>query len=240
MKNYLLVANGNFLVREIITEAAMNSVIVALDGAADRLIRLGIQPDLILGDFDSIDSQSLASRQHSVVLANDQSLTDLVKAIRYCDDQQAASITLVCATGGRLDHHEGAIRSLRTEYKNKRPLLLHTEQQTLRYARDECITLYGMPGDKCGIMAFPRGIFSSQGLSYDVTDYPLHFGYSESICNSLMSDRAFLDIRGEALLIMPPMLASQRSFMQKSQIERLEMQLRDVKMCETNLRIIND
>ncbi|MBX3709353.1 MAG: thiamine diphosphokinase [Gammaproteobacteria bacterium] len=249
MSDYIIVADGNFLVREIIHEAIKDKTILALDAAADKLARIGITPHLLLGDFD-VDNKMHVDywgvRQTFVELTHDampyignhgvlivpcknQNLSDLIKAIHYCDKQNARSITIICALGGRMDHHEAAMRSLRAEYKKDRPLFIHTEQQTLRYAKDEEIIIKGKIGDKCGIFAFPKGIFSSQGLTYDVNNFDLSMGFSESIANSLHSECATITVRGEALLIMPPYLRSQREFMKKSEIERLEMLLRDAR-----------
>jgi thiamine pyrophosphokinase len=246
-QDYIIVADGNFLVREIVNEAVKNRIIVALDAAADKLARIGITPHILLGDFDS-DSETHAQYWGihktfaelsdnetpytgnfgvTIVPRKNQDLTDLVKAIHYCDEQHAGSITIICALGGRLDHQETALRSLRTQYKTDRQLLLHTEQQTICFARDEQIIIKGIPGDKCGILAYPEGMITTEGLEYDVDNYALTFGFSESIANSLKSSSAAITVSGEALLVMPPLLQSQREFMRKSEAEKLEMQLRD-------------
>jgi thiamine pyrophosphokinase len=231
MKDFIIVANGDFLVKEIIEEAIANKTIIALDGAAKKLRRLNISPQVVLGDFDSLNQDEIETfAKHSLIVpANDQNLTDLVKAIRYCDNEGATSITIICASGGQLDHHEGAMRALRTEYKKNRLILLHTDQQTVRFAKDETVTLQGRIGDRCGIIAFPQGSFSSMGLRYDVKNMLLTFGFSDSTCNSLVQDKAVVTVSGEALLVMPPQLQSQRDYISKSDIERLEMQLRDAK-----------
>lgn len=247
MPHFIIVANGEFLVREIIHEAIQDKVIVALDGAANKLARIDVKPDVILGDFDSVTDHSdnlwgiqktFADLKNDdapyegqfgiqIVPAMDQNLNDLTKAIRYCDKRNAQSITIVCAAGGRLDHHESNFRTLRTEYSKNRPILFHTEQQSIRYAMNEDVEFIGEPGDKCGIMAYPAGAFTSSGLEYDVTEYELKFGFSESSSNALKQPRATLSIKGEALLIMPPLLKSQREFMAKSETEQLMMRLRD-------------
>lgn len=232
MRHYLIVANGNFLAKEIICEAAENKIIIALDGSSNRLMRMQIMPQIIIGDLDSIDliDPNLIQNRNdlTILLRDDQNLTDLTKAIHYCDEQHAASITIVCAIGARMDHHEGAMRALRKSYSEQRPMLLHTEMQTIRYAKNETVVMHGEIGDKCGILAYPHGYFSSQGLGYDVTDFELSFGYSESIANFLAKPEARVDIKGEALLIMPAMLKSQREFMYKSENEKLQIYLRDL------------
>lgn len=241
MNDYIIVANGQFLVREIIEEAIQNKTIIALDGAANKLKRINVQPHIILGDFDSIDAKTqtywgilqtfneLANDaqpyigQHGVTIvpAKDQENTDLVKAIHYCDKQGATSITIICATGGRDDHSEGVKMALRTEYRKDRIITLHTEQQTLRCARDETVLINGKIGDYCGFIATNTGTGSSAGLAYECAHH------AESICNVLKKSPATLHIYGLALVIMPPQLRSQRAFMQKNEVARLTLQLRD-------------
>jgi thiamine pyrophosphokinase len=228
MHDYLIVANGDFLPKEIILEIAQDKLMIALDGAYDRLIRLNIQPSILLGDFDSIIE--LPNKPDlTIIPAPDQLHTDLSKAIHYCDSQSAKSITIICATGGRLDHHEGAMRNLRVYYRPDRPMILHTDQQSILYARDQEIAIKGEIGDKCGIIAYPQGSVSSHGLFYEANHFPLEFGKSENICNHLATPQARVSINGEALVIMPPQYASQRAFMQKSDLEQCNIRLRDAK-----------
>lgn len=230
MQNFIIIANGDFLTESTIYEAIQGQVIVALDGAVNKLAKMGIKPHVILGDFDSINEEnkerwgikhlfaemsegdSSYAGKHNVLIvpAKSQTYTDLTKAIHYCDAQQAKSISIICALGGRLDHHEGAVHSLRSTYKKERPILLHSELQSLRFAKDETIILEGTENDKCGIVGFPKGSFSSSGLQYDVKDYALELGFSDSICNSLREKKAILQICGEVLIFMPPQLKSHK------------------------------
>lgn len=203
MKDYLIIANGPFLAKETILKNAENKITIALDGAANKLIQLDIQPDIVLGDFDSIDSRLLNHPTIQFISLPDQNYTDLQKGIRYCDANGAKSITILCASGGRMDHHENALRCLRTEYKKERLMLLHTEQQTLRFVKDEELFIEGNIGDKCGILAYPAGRFSSRGLEFDVTDFELVFGFADSTSNVLKETRAWISVTGEALIVMP-------------------------------------
>jgi thiamine pyrophosphokinase len=220
MNNFLIVANGQFLPKEIIVEAAQDKTMIALDGAAEKLRQMNIMPTIILGDFDSLTKEQMqyweikpiTSEQQPYVGKNNvfiipalnQLYTDLEKAIQYCDEQNTTNITIVCATAGRLDHHEHVMHTLANYYRRDRPILLHTEQQTLRYARDEQVIIAGKPGDKCGISAKHTGRVSSQGLKYECHDVETSF------CNELTGTSAILTITGGALLFLPPQLISQQ------------------------------
>jgi thiamine pyrophosphokinase len=232
---FLIVGNGPFLASDIIHEAAQGKQIIALDGACEKLARMGLMPQVILGDFDSVseeevlfwgiketfddiheDSEAyMGSHDVKIVPIKDQDLTDMMKAVRYCDENDAESIDIVCATGGRTDQTISNFRILRSGYKKNRPIFLHTTRETITFAKDEQVNICGNVGDYCGIFAFPAGNFSSQGLKYNGDNYPLDFAYSESASNQLADTIAVVIIKGEALIIHPGQLASQKYFNQQ-------------------------
>lgn len=248
VQSFLIVADGDFLAREIILEAAQDKTIIALDGAANRLRQRQILPHCILGDLDAIgeagrtywgikqlfselnENAEPYTGNHNVTIIPilDQNRTDLIKAIHYCNAQGATSIEIVCAVGGRIDQHEGVIRALRREYNAERIIQIHTEQQTLRFAKDETIEFQGEIGDKCGVLAYPAASFTSQGLYYDVENYQMKFGFNDSTCNFLRLNKASVTVQGEALLVMPAILKAQRVFMRLSETERLQKLLSDI------------
>lgn len=248
MKNdYIIIANGIFQVKEIISEAVAGKTILALDGAANKLSKIGIHPQIILGDFDSIEDHEnwgihstfakmqdctipyLGQEGVIIVPRKDQQFCDLNKAIHYCDNQGAHSITVICALGGRLDLHEATLRALKSEYKTSRSLLLHNDQNTIRFIKDETIVMTGVIGDKCAILAYPQATLTCSGLQYSVQNYELCLGKADSISNSLISETATVTVTGEALVIMPPQLKSQREYMKHNEVDRLKLRLRDLK-----------
>jgi len=220
------------LASDIIREVAVGKQIVAIDGACEKFNALGLMPQVIVGDFDSVSLEGAkfwgihqlfddlhehaepyqGHHQVTIVPTKDQNLIGLTKAIRYCDQQGAESIDLVCVTGGRTDQTIGNFRALRSEYKKNRPIFLHTNHETIFFAKDERVEIKGNIGDYCGIFAFPAGKFSSRGLQYNGDNYPLEFAYSESGSNQLIEPVAHLDITGEALIIQPGQFAAQSHF----------------------------
>jgi thiamine pyrophosphokinase len=222
MSAYVIIANGDFLSKHLIQTLCRNKIIIVLDGAAKKLRALDIKPDIILGDFDSLDTETqqfygitktfneidlhsssyVGNNEILIIPSKDQSKTDLVKAIHYCDKQHASDITLLCALGGRVDHDEGNKRALRLEYNPSRPMMLYTETHLLRYIKNATIEIIGNIGDTVGILSYPSALFSSSGLTYDGNQSAFHFGY-DSICNSLKNKMATITIDGEALLMLP-------------------------------------
>src|SRR3989339_831821 len=131
---YLIVANGDFLSENLLQKLSDNKIILALDGAADRLKKLDIQPSIILGDFDSIENLEDWKKNSGIqiVHAPDQDKTDLFKALDYIKPFEPASIHLACAySSSRMDHTLNNLRALRVFYQKNCPIYFYTEHQKI-------------------------------------------------------------------------------------------------------------
>jgi len=79
--------------------------LVAIDGGLNICDQFHLKPDLILGDFDSVSSD-LLSKYSDIPQVNlpDQTKCDLQKALEYLVSHSAPSVTVLGATGQRIDH----------------------------------------------------------------------------------------------------------------------------------------
>ena len=104
-----LAGGGGFSLK--LLEMARNAAprVVAADGGADRLLRLGVEPEAVIGDLDSISAAAkrrLAGRLH---LIPEQVTTDFDKALRSI---AAPFVIGVGFAGARLDHGLAVLNAL--------------------------------------------------------------------------------------------------------------------------------
>lgn len=80
--------------------------VVAADGGANHLARIGVRPSAVVGDLDSIRAAvRVWVGEDRLVLRADQEHTDLHKAVAYLREElQVRRAVVLAATGGRLDH----------------------------------------------------------------------------------------------------------------------------------------
>ena len=110
MARVLIVANGDwpeqFNFKRIFDDY---SQIIALDGAANRLIEQGHLPDVIIGDFDSIEPSVLKDckeRGSQIVVDANQEQSDVSKGLIWAHEHHPSSqIYLIGIEIGRYDHH---------------------------------------------------------------------------------------------------------------------------------------
>lgn len=95
--------------------------LVAADGGARAALRLGHIPKAVIGDFDSVDADTIAqipnARLHRI---SEQDSTDFDKCLRHIN---APYILAVGFTGGRLDH-ELAVYNALSRHPDKRCIVL--------------------------------------------------------------------------------------------------------------------
>ena len=96
--------------------AAVHDSIIAVDGGGAVCVEAGVRPDVVLGDFDSIDPAALdwlrrgGSRINSFPADKDQ--TDLELALSAARSQGADRVTVTAVSGRRLDHTLAAIGAI--------------------------------------------------------------------------------------------------------------------------------
>ncbi len=81
-------------------------LVLAADGGANHLARIGVRPAAVVGDLDSIrPGVRRWIGEERMVLRADQESTDLHKTLAYAfDERRARRVTVLAATAGRVDH----------------------------------------------------------------------------------------------------------------------------------------
>ena len=82
--------------------------VIGVDLGAAACASAGREPDLAIGDFDSIDPEALARLRTAGVrieaLPQAKDITDLEAALALCEREGIERVTVTAVTGGRADH----------------------------------------------------------------------------------------------------------------------------------------
>ena len=112
----VILTDGGFPKHEIPLSFLKNARrVICCDGATEKLLAFGREPDFIVGDLDSI-SEELKQRFASILFLNpEQETNDLTKSVKFCIEHGWDRITILGATGKREDHTLGNL-SLLVDY----------------------------------------------------------------------------------------------------------------------------
>ena len=198
----LIIASGDLprssLVRKLARSAGL---VVCADGGARHAMRLGITPDAILGDLDSL---SRAARRHfrdvPVIFIADQDSTDLEKAVGFCLGRNFRSVHAVGTFGSRIDHTTGSLGCFRkfapgvllTLHDREGSLSLLPRRSRLKTAKGERLSLIPLERSE--------GI-TTKNLRYALKDEVLELGVREGISNEAMGATVALSYRKGTLLV---------------------------------------
>ncbi len=109
-KEALILANGAFPKNaNLINKLKTSEYLICCDGAVNNLEKIGIKPQIIIGDLDSINSDIKERYKDIIYHISEQDNNDLTKAVNWTVNQGFKRITILGATGKREDHTIGNI-----------------------------------------------------------------------------------------------------------------------------------
>lgn len=140
--------------------------VVAVDGGADRALRLGVMPELVLGDLDSLSAEAGAMLGATRLRRIDeQETTDFDKALRSL---RAPLMIAVGVMGGRADHALAVLSGLmRHQAAGGGPVLLLGPEDVI-FAAPPQITLRLRKGDRLSLYPLAPVTGRSSGLDWPI------------------------------------------------------------------------
>lgn len=184
--------------------------LMAADSGMDFLHRNGIVPDIIAGDFDSVGSESLTYYQGlsgvQVVKLNPiKDDTDTEFVIREAIRRGATEITVLGATGTRLDHvlanvnllgigiEEGILIELVDAYNRVRMIDSCVEIKKVEQF-GSFVSILAVKGDAKGV--------TLEGVKYPLNDADVNAFSSLGISNEIVEEKSRISVAEGVLLVI--------------------------------------
>ena len=108
MKKCLIIANGKSPAKSVVKYFANKgfSTIICADGGANSAKKIGVVPNFIVGDLDSISESTLKyfRGKTKIIKYKRQNDTDVEKSLKFAINKKFNEVILLGVTGDRLDH----------------------------------------------------------------------------------------------------------------------------------------
>lgn len=177
---------------------------IAADRGLEAFDAAGLEPDMLVGDMDSV-SQNVLARYESRLsedrlncIKND---TDCEYALNLAISRGATEIVLLGALGGRLDH---ALANLMMVVRAaRRGVWAEIRAEGVQIVRiNESYTLTGAKGSTVSLLPLgeARGI-SVRGCYYTIEDFTLESDTSRGVSNVVTADEAVFTVREGDLML---------------------------------------
>jgi thiamine pyrophosphokinase len=210
----LVVADGDVPSREIIDRLLGATpdrlLVVAADGGAIKAESIGLQPDVVVGDADSLtgdEVERLRAAGAEVIVhprAKDQSDSEL--AVREALGRGATSLLIVGAFGGRrLEHTLANVLLLSMPELAKVDVSLADGASTLRVVQDGGrLTVAGRPTEFVSLLPLSDRVtgVTTDGLAYALSDATLTQGPTRGLSNEMLADEAAVMVGSGRLAVV--------------------------------------
>ena len=177
-------------------------LVIAADGGYDTLLSLGITPDLILGDMDSVNANAKAIERMVYPVRKDE--TDSFLAYREGARRGYTEFMLYGCVGGR-DDHTFANYALLVYAREAGHRMTLVGKCTETFAiKNESITLSGEPLSHLSLFAFggdAKGV-SISGAEYEAEDVTLTPSFPLGVSNRFTDKDVTVSVGDGVLLVM--------------------------------------
>ena len=177
----VIICNGHITDYDYCLDIIQNAdYIICADGGTRHAYKMGLHPDLILGDFDSSDSTYLEHYKKLGIkmekYPEDKDKTDshicILKALDFSQE-----IILLGATGSRLDHTMANISLLKLGLDKGISMYIADSQNEI-YLINSRITIKGKPGEIFSLLPFSQRVegICVYGAKYELNEAVMETG----------------------------------------------------------------
>lgn len=207
----IIVTGGNVNVEFLKEYLSNNSydTIIAVDKGLEALYLLNILPDHIVGDFDSVSNHILHFYTNKNVIVHqynsEKDYTDTDIALKLAMELNSTNITILGATGTRIDHILANIHILlQTLDKNIHCSII--DEYNKIYLINSNTTLkknlsFGKYVSLIPLTTTVTGV-TLKGFKYLIENYTLEIGQSLGISNEINEDIATIELKQGCLIVI--------------------------------------
>lgn len=194
-----LAGGGPISARDLKLALERAPVPVAADSGADRLLKLGVTPQAVIGDMDSISAAARAAipvhRQHLVA---EQMTTDFDKALRLIETPLVLALGFA---GARLDHGLAAFSTLVARHERRCILI---GPQDVAFAAPLRLELTLGLGEPCSLFPMAAVTGRSEGLEWPIEGLDFAPDGMIGTSNRVVARRVVLEFDRRGMLVILP------------------------------------
>lgn len=207
-KNAIIITGGQLDPKPEFYKKFINTgdIIITADYGTQHALDLGITPDFIVGDMDSINPSILNIMKDKGIKIDaydtEKDYTDTELAINKAIEYTPANIFIFGAIGDRLDHTLANVHLLKYCLdKGYNARLINSKNDVMLI--NSRVTIFGHKGDTVSLLPLSEKVsgIETQGLYYPLKEKTIHIGSTRGISNVMTGDEAEICIKSGFLLI---------------------------------------
>ena len=211
MKKKAIIIGASETKKHTIFDEYKDCFIIACDKGYEECLKENIEPDILIGDFDTLNTSLIQNPKATIKLNPIKDDTDTFYAVKYLLNENFYEIHFFGCLGNKLDHTIGNIQILSFLKDNNINGYLHSEDDaTITFMiKNESFEFKKNLKGMVSIFSYTehsKGV-TIQNMKYNIKDYELSNSIPLGISNEFIVDsnsNGKVDVKDGKLLIIGP------------------------------------
>ncbi|MCD8347514.1 MAG: thiamine diphosphokinase [Lachnospiraceae bacterium] len=177
-------------------------LLIAADGGYRYLKRMGMEPDVLLGDFDSLEV--VPEHRHLIRHSPIKDDTDMALAVAYAEAEGYQKFFLYGGLGGRLDHTLANLQLLTAMARKGLEVWLIGQDVVITAVTNRTLLFSERAAGMLSVFCQgERAVgVSERGLKYELEDAVLTCDRALGVSNEFIGEEACIEVKDGTLLVM--------------------------------------
>ncbi len=187
----LLVLNGTCDEEFLVSSIRSHDILIGVDGGNEILVRLGFEPDVSIGDFDSFDPRNL-KRSEILRFPSKKDEIDAELALKFCHERGFENVTVACWMGERLDMIYALFGLMAGFPQNW--VVLDSKKLRIGVVKEKA-ELEARNGELWSILPIgERAVLSLRGFEYTLERSQMNIEKPYGVSNVALTDRVEIEV----------------------------------------------
>lgn len=198
----VIIGGGDCSLDFMLSSITGSDYIICADSGYDHAVKAGVAPDMVIGDFDSVQSVPICGIK--IQLPVEKDITDSEAALSEGIKRGFKSFLLLGGTGGRFEHTFANISIMAKAVKNGFNFIISDERHTFRCICNSSVIIPYKPNMQVSVFAFGGKAYgvTERGFHYPLCEYTLDPFEPLGISNNITSEYGEFSVKNGTLIII--------------------------------------
>lgn len=211
MNKKAVIIGASTIVNHNVLSNYLDSFIIACDKGYEECLKENIEPDILIGDFDTLDTSLIKNPKSTIKLNPIKDDTDTFFAVKYLLEKGFNEIHFFGCLGNKIDHTIGNIQILSYLKDNNVNGYLHSEDdsQIIFMLKNESFSFKKNLKGMVSIFSFTNisKNVTIKNMKYNIENYKLSSSIPLGVSNEIIldsKDNGYVSVEEGKLLVIGP------------------------------------
>ncbi|MCX7658425.1 MAG: thiamine diphosphokinase [Oscillospiraceae bacterium] len=177
--------------------------VICADGGYFHTQRLGLLPDVVIGDFDTFSGE-VPEKCEVIRYPKEKDDTDTMLAVKLALERGFLDIKIFGAIGGRFDHTFANIQTIFYAKRMGADASLHSHKESIYVLENESHLFEKQNGNFLSLFSYSEKSFgvSVSGVKYPLFEATLENSFPLGISNEIIENFADVEVKNGVLLVI--------------------------------------